>query len=348
MINNYKDVALILLGPGRVGKTFLKLINENQKRLQSNGLNFFVVAVVNSKTIYFNACGIEYNNNFTCNKSYSLDYKTLIDLTKTLNHKLIIIVDCTSSGDVVTEYKNFFSNGLHVVAANKLANVLPYNEYLELNNQITMSDTSFRYSTNVGAGLPIISTMQDLVMRGEKIIAIESILSGSLAYVFNEFQLGASFTSVVEKAQSLGLTEPNYFDDLSGKDVARKLLILVRIAGYKYDLEDIDLHPVIASIDDIETLDKLMKRRLDMAAKNDKVLRYTASLVNGRCAIGLNECLKTSTYNQCYGADNFVAIYTETYSDTPIIIQGKGAGLHVTAYGLLSDVIKVSSDNYSF
>ena len=92
MINNYKDVALILLGPGRVGKTFLKLINENQKRLQSNGLNFFVVAVVNSKTIYFNACGIEYNNNFTCNKSYSLDYKTLIDLTKTLNHKLILIV----------------------------------------------------------------------------------------------------------------------------------------------------------------------------------------------------------------------------------------------------------------
>lgn len=343
MTQKNKNVAIILLGVGKVGKTFYQVVLENQLRLQNYGIKLSVCAVVNSKKIYFNERGVEYNGvDFISNSVYDLDYTNLISLIQTLHDKLIIIVDCTASLAPVNEYKNFIANGYQIVAANKLANILPYNEYSELYKQLIKYETSFRYAVNVGAGLPVISTIQDLVMRGERIIKIESMLSGTLGYIFDKFKSGSNFTSIIDRAKSLGITEPNYLDDLTGIDVARKLLIMARLAGYKYDMQDIDLEPVMMFSQNIEYIDDIMQRKLHIANKKEKILRYTASLINDKCIVGLNECPISSPYNQCHGTDNVVAIYTETYHDKPIIIQGKGAGLRVTAYGLFSDVIKTS------
>jgi len=262
------------------------------------------------------------------------------------------LLDCTADSSIVEAYPLFIDANLHVITPNKRANTLPWRRYKALREQFVARQKHFLFETNVGAGLPIISTLRDLVVSGDVVTKVEGVFSGTLSYLFNTFDGSAPFSGLVADALRLGFTEPDPREDLSGQDVARKLLVLARQIGMKMDLDDVRVDSLVPRqlttgpfsqrfFSEYAAFDADMAQRLQTARAHDAVLRYVGTFENGRALAELKEFPSSHPFATTQGADNIIAFTTKRYSRTPLIVQGPGAGADVTAMGVFSDIFKL-------
>jgi aspartokinase/homoserine dehydrogenase 1 len=262
------------------------------------------------------------------------------------------VVDCTAAESIVKAYPDFVRANLHIITPNKRANVLPWRQYAALMELLRKWQKYFLDEANVGAGLPIMSTLRDLIASGDVISKVEGIFSGTLSYLFNSFDGSMPFSALVRKAYKNGLTEPDPRDDLSGRDVARKLLILARQTGSQVDIADVDVQTLVPRklaggrfserfFGALAWFDDEMAARLKRARSHDAVLRYVGSLAGGRASAKIQEFRRDHPIAITKGSDNIIAFTTKRYSQTPLVIQGPGAGPDVTAMGVFSDILKL-------
>lgn len=345
-----------MFGIGNVGSTLIHQIEAAQRHLERNHLKIKILIIANSRLAFFKEEGIanSWQTNFDL---FSVPYKVedIIKYVKEKRYSNLIAVDATASSKFVQNYVPLIENGFNIVSANKFANTLHYEFYKNLRLVLKKHNKQFLYETNVGAGLPIIETIKNLYSSGEQITIVNGVFSGSLSYIFNTFSnKEVAFSEVLNEATRLGLTEPDAREDLSGKDVARKLLILAREIGLQLELKDVSIESLVPKQLNGKTTLKQFKQRqneLDIPFQNKKdskpendVLRYIGNLdvINKKLDVKLISTNIASTLGQLEGTDNVFEIYTETYNKQPLVIKGSGAGNEVTARGVLSDVLKIA------
>jgi len=351
-----KELNVFIAGVGNVGGKLISQLQQQQAYLkEALNLNVKIVGVANSKQYYINENGLN-NSDWQANLSKKKENNDVsyYDAIAALNKQNSVFVDVTANEGVANSYADLLRKSISVVACNKIACSSDYNDYKELKYLAKKYKASFLYETNVGAGLPIIKTVQNLISSGDQITEIQAVLSGSLNFIFNEYTNGELFSTIVKKAQDEGYTEPDPRIDLSGKDVARKILILIREAGTRIEFEAIKNNPMLpkgsleaASVNDFYSLIKAenehFKKLLLEAKKQDSKLKYVASYKDGRASVGLQFIPKGHPFYNLEGKDNIVSFYTNRYQEQPLIIKGAGAGADVTASGLFADIIQIGS-----
>ena len=347
-----KTLNLFIVGVGNVGRILIEQINQQQDYLRENlMLNIKVVGVSNSRMMYFDEEGIDLHSwEHLLKNGVARTHKTFFEKVKALNLSNSIFLDITANPSVAETYADFLKESISVVACNKIACASSFQSYQNLKYLSKEYGASFLFETNVGAGLPIIYTLNNLINSGDKITSIQAVLSGSLNYIFNHFNEDTSFHDVVKRAQAEGYTEPDPRIDLSGVDVARKILILAREAGYEIDLEAIENHSFLPktcldtiSVDDFYdslTSNEAHFQSLYQQAKAKACqLKYVAEFNEGKAKVGLKTIEKSHPFYNLEGKDNIVLFYTKRYNEQPLIIKGAGAGAAVTASGLFADII---------
>jgi aspartokinase/homoserine dehydrogenase 1 len=353
-LSHFKELHLYLVGIGKVGSILLAQIKKQQEKLlKSHGLKINVIGISNSKIMLIVQDGIDlqkYKEELNASGE-KLDIDLFIEKMKYLNQRNSVFIDCTANENIVAHYKNIMESYISVVAANKIACSSEYKVYRDLKKTAKDKNVKFMYETNVGAGLPIISTLNDLVKSGDKIVRIEAVLSGTLNFILNELDEKMPLSKSIRLAIEKGFSEPDPRIDLSGLDVKRKLLILCREANYEIDIDEIKLTPLLpedcfkSSLDDfwniITRYDKDFEiKRKKLIAENKK-WRYVAELVNGKAKIELKEIDSKHPAYYLEGHNNIILITTERYHEQPMIIRGYGAGAEVTAAGVFADIIRV-------
>ena len=353
---NTKQLNLFVMGVGNVGEKFIEQINQQKKFLKENlKINVRVAAVSNSRKMLFDEEGISLKdwkslleNGETANK------ETFISKVTSLNLRNSIFVDITANQSVSETYEQYLKQNIAVVTCNKIACSSAYDNYKKLKNLSRQFNAPFLFETNVGAGLPIIDTVKNLIASGDKVNKIQAVLSGSLNFIFNNFDENNSFHDVVKEAGVQGFTEPDPKIDLSGVDVARKILILIRESGYQMEIEDIANKSFMpaeclstTNNDDffasLKTHAAHFENLLKEAKSKDCRLKYVATFENGKASVGLEFIPRESPFYNLEGKDNIVQFYTDRYIDQPLLIKGAGAGAAVTASGIFADVIRVGN-----
>jgi len=353
-----KTINIVLFGIGNVGGTLINQINKAKSNLNLNyKIDLKIVAVTNSRSVLYNGEGISntWETSFS-NTAKPYNIEEILKYVKYSNLNNLVAIDATASTDFVKNYVPLVQNGFHIISANKVANTLDYNFYDKLRSALKQNNKAFLYETNVGAGLPVIETIKSLHESGERIDKIRGVFSGSLSYIFNTFSSDIiPFSEVLDKADKLGLTEPDARDDLSGKDVARKLLILARELDLNKEISDVKIDSLVPeNLNGNTTISEFKNRTKELDAPLDAlkqkltektVLRYVGELnvPKGTLDVKLIQEEKESSIGQLRGADSVFEIYSESYNESPLVIKGAGAGKAVTARGLFSDIIKLSN-----
>jgi aspartokinase/homoserine dehydrogenase 1 len=352
-----KTLNVFAVGVGNIGKELLSQINAHKEFLAKNNLiNIKVLGLINTKKMLIDAEGIDLNTyqEDLANAHEEADLAKFVAKMKALNLPNCVFIDNTASPNPSTFYKEIFEASISVVTCNKIANSGKYAAFAELKETAQKHGVDFYYETNVGAGLPIIKTLNDLIISGDKITKIEAILSGTISFIFNNFKGDANFHDVVKMAQEKGYTEPDPRDDLGGVDFMRKMLILARNAGFKIEAEDVKLGAIIpeacakaASVTDfyqeLKNENAYFEQMKNEAASAGKVLRYIGKLEDGKVEIGMQAVGSDHPFYSLSGSDNIIAFTTERYNETQMVVKGPGAGAAVTAAGVFSDLVKVGA-----
>ena len=357
-LSDNKVLHVFLVGVGLIGKALIRMIASQREKLQrENDLDIQVHGIANSRFMAFHEDGFDLKN---CPAPEDAPEARPMDLDKFLkqmdamNFSNSVFVDCTASEDVSGSYERVLEASIPIVTPNKKANSGTLQRYKSLKKLAYKRGVKFLYETNVAAGLPVINTLQDLMLSGDRVIRIEAVLSGSMNYIFSEFERGVPFSEVVRQAKEKGYTEPDPRDDLSGMDVGRKILILGREAEQDLHFEDISIQSMVPEdcleTKDIETFFEKLKKHdgdfalmLQKAQAEGKKLRFMATLENGKATVGLNALDSSHPFFTLKGSDNMILFTTERYHDFPMIIRGPGAGADVTAAGVFADVIRLGN-----
>lgn len=355
-LSEYQVLNLFICGVGTVGSSLIEQIHGQQERLKSErGLYLKVVGIANGHKAIFSRNGVDLEN-----FRQDLEEKGMASSPQVLHDEIIgmnifnsVFVDCTANNDIAGLYKEFLSHNIAVVAANKIAASSDYENYAELKHIARQRGVKFLFETNVGAGLPVINTINDLINSGDKILKIEAVLSGTLNFIFNKISAKVPFSETVRLAKEDGYSEPDPRIDLSGKDVVRKLVILAREAGYRLNQEDVEKRLFIpnelfeGTIEQfwkkLPSLDAGFEERRQVLEKEGKRWRFVARLENGRAEVRLEEVDHNHPFYGLEGSNNIILITTERYNEYPMLIQGYGAGAGVTAAGVFADIMSVAN-----
>lgn len=354
-LSEYKVLNLFVCGVGTVGGQLLEQIHDQYEELKrTKRLKLNVVGIATSKKALFNRDGIDLANyrELLADAPESND-KKLRDAIIEMNCFNSVFVDCTASKDVAEIYQPLLEHNISVIAANKIAASSSYEKYALLNETALARGVFFRYETNVGAGLPIIGTINDLRNSGDVILKIEAVLSGTLNFIFNELSADVTMSEAVRRAKEQGYSEPDPRIDLSGKDVIRKLVILAREAGYKVEKTDVEKHLFIpdeffdGSIEEfwknLPQLDADFEARRKQLDAEGKRWRFVATFDHGKLSVALKEVDSTHPFYNLQGSNNIVALTTERYREYPMLIQGYGAGASVTAAGVFANIMSIAN-----
>lgn len=355
-LSDYKVLNLFITGIGTVGSNLIKQIKHQQPKLMEQyALQLNVVGIARGKKAVFSRQGINLDNYVD-----ELEKNGIPSSPEVLRENILgmnifnaVFVDCTASDIIAQIYQDLLSHNVSVVTANKVAASSAYDKYIKLKNTARERNIKFLFETNVGAGLPIINTMNSLTNSGDKIIRIEAVLSGTLNFIFNTLSKDISFSKAILLAKENGYSEPDPRIDLSGMDVVRKLVILTREAGYRIEQPDVERNLFIpqkyfdGTIQEfwntISDLDNDFEARRCKLENEHKRLRFVAKFSNGECKVGLEEVGQNHPFYDLEGSNNIIQITTERYNEYPMIIKGYGAGASVTAAGVFSDIISIAN-----
>ena len=351
------SISIGIIGPGQVGGALLSQINETLLQLKlSSSANLMVRGLMSSNKMLLSQEAMDLPNwkeNFSvCDQQ--------ADLNKFINHILAddiphaVIIDCTANPEIAKQYANFIEKGIHVITPNKHANAGDLQFYKQLKSLTQKRDNHYFYEATVCAGLPVITTLQDLIKTGDKVNKIEGIVSGTLSYIFNELAKNRKFSEVVREAKQLGYTEPDPREDLSGMDVARKLVCLGREIGLDVNLDDVKVYDLVPAelkscsinefLDKLPAYDEKMNELLASAnAKAEKMCYVGTIHHDGSMQVAMNAYSSQHPFSRLHGTDNMLIFHTRRYHKQPLVIQGPGAGAEVTAAGIFADLLRLVS-----
>ena len=353
-LSSYSEINLFTVGVGVVGGSLLNQLNLQQKILfKDHNLKVNLLGVANHDKMIIDKNGIPLDRyeEILENQGEITDLNQFIDYIKKINRRNSVFVDCTASGEVAKKYADILSGYISIVAANKIACSSDYDYYRQLKDIAYEKSVKFMYETTVGAGLPIIKTINDLILSGDKILKIEAVLSGTLNFIFNEISETMPLSKAIRRAKELGYSEPDPRIDLSGTDVIRKILILAREARYKLEKSDVDVKSFLPDYcfegeleefyKKVESLDAEFEKKRASLAKEGRKWRFFATLDEGKAKVGLVDIdINHPSYNLA-GSNNIVLITTERYRELPMVIKGYGAGAEVTSAGVFADLMRV-------
>jgi aspartokinase/homoserine dehydrogenase 1 len=356
-LSEKKRINVFMIGVGNVGSALIDQLRKQKSYLsQHHHIDLRIVALANTKKMYFEEEGISLKNwqENLPEKGEPMKVDNFLNKMEDLNLRNSIFIDNTADADIAALYKEVLKKSISVVTPNKIACTNSFEDYLDLKKTALQYKSKFLFETNVGAGLPVINTLNDLIKSGDEIIKIEAVLSGSLNFIFNNFGPDVKFADVVRQAQKEGYTEPDPRIDLSGVDVKRKILILIRESGFNMEIKDIPAQAFIPedcmkapSVEEffkrLEQHEEEFQKMISKAQKSGKKIKYVATFNKGKAETGIRMVEQSHPFYNLEGKDNIVLFTTRRYPEQPLVVKGAGAGAEVTASGIFADIMRIAN-----